>query len=100
MEKELLAALEHTGLDKSHLQKYSTLITHLRANKLVLEKWWVLGQPAPEILNVVGRISRDGAANLGGILGTKGLDRAKVFPKGIINPEFFDLHMEFNARHI
>lgn len=100
MEKELLVSLESAGIDKNHLQKYSKLLTHLRSNKLLLEKWWVVGQPIPDIFNVVGRLPKDNLGNLGGIFGTKGLGRAKVFPKGIINPESFDLHMEFDTRQM
>jgi hypothetical protein len=100
MEKELLSSLESAGIDKNHLKKYSAVLTHLRSNKLLLEKWWVLGQPVPDRFNVVGRLPKANLASLGGIFGTKGLGRARVFPKGIINPESFDLHMEFDTKQM
>lgn len=100
MEKELIKSLQAGGVDKTQLKKYSAVLTHLRSNKLVLEKWWVLGQPNPDVFNVVGRIPNTSLGNLAKIFGTKGIGKIKVFPKGIINPEFFDLHLEFDTRQM
>ena len=100
MEKEFLSSLEAAGIEKLHLKKYSALLTNLRSNRLLLEKRWVLGQPGPDVINVVGRLPKDSWGALPELFGTRGLDRVKVFPKGIINPEFIDVHMQFNARQM
>lgn len=97
-EKLLLASLEKEGIEKASLRKYSALITRLNKTGLVIEKVWVLGQPVPDIFNIVGRLPLDKSGSFGGIFGVPGLSRSKVFPRGIINPENFDLHLKFDVR--
>ena len=95
-----MEVLETKGIDKSHLKKYSAALSQLRANNVVLERVYTHGQPVPEIYHVIGRLSKNNFKSLAAIFEMKGLGGARLFPKGIINPEALDIHFEFDAKVI
>ena len=102
MEKELLKLLEASNLDKNYLKKYSELLTKLRLNNLSVEKFkpFPPGMPNPDDLRINGRLEKSKFGSIAKIVEMKGLERVKLFPKGIINPEFIDLQMQFDARKL
>lgn len=98
MEKELLKLLEASNVDKNYLKKYAELLTKLRLNKLLLEDWHIKGQPSDKAFGVSGRIEKGNFDSLAKIVEMKGIKRVELFPKGIINPEFIDLQIQFDVR--
>src|SRR3954466_7356315 len=97
IDKELLAALKYSGLDKSNLSEIVQIVSGFHRQGLKPTKVFPYGIPYPDGVNVHLALNGNQLNVLLDILkNVQRIDRLKVFPKGIPFPDIF--HAEIGIR--
>lgn len=96
-EDSLVDHLKNFDLKKDDLKKYSKSIVELRSKDIFIDRVYQYGKPAENGIfgtngiDVKSRIGMGELDKLLEILQIKGIHSIKIFPLGIINPDFLDV---------
>lgn len=97
-EKELMEQLTNAKLTKDQLRQFSDSIVELKKHSIILERIWRYGQPAIDGIVAEGRLSADKVSGLADIVKIPHLKGIEVFPRGIINPDVFELRLKIGEK--
>ncbi len=94
IDKELLAALKYSGLDKSNLSEIVKILSGFKERGLRPTKVFPYGIPYPDGVRVHVSLDANQLGSLVDIL-KKGarIDKLEVFPKGIPFPDIFQVEI-------
>ncbi len=93
MEDVLMKHLSSPNMDKTSLRHYSTVISHLQKQNLVVERVFWKGIIWPDTFVAQARIGLDDIDVLKKLFGGRNIYAVEMFPLGIINPEAFQLNI-------
>lgn len=97
IDKELLAALKYSGLDKSNLSELVRIVNGFNEQGIKPNKVFPYGIPYPDGVRMHASLDRDQLGTLVDLLKKRlRIDRVRVFPKGIPFPDIF--HVEIDIR--
>lgn len=91
LEKDLIARLAATNMNKEHLSEISKSIAATKGLQIV--DWWILGIPAFERVIIQGHLPVKEFETVGRLLQNERFKGIEILRKGIPKPDFFQINL-------
>ncbi|MEL6557853.1 MAG: hypothetical protein AAFQ94_06680 [Bacteroidota bacterium] len=96
--KALVERLASTKLDEKLLKNSSESIAVAYGKGIRWQDVFPLGITDPDGIGVIGRVSINNVGRIKDLFKNELLKEIKVFPKGIIAPEYLEVHASFSEK--